>query len=76
MHSVVMGLDSKMNTKMTSSRNRKRLSALLAIVVAAALLAVYVLYGRSRHDQPNKPPESSVESSEPAPQSSAPIAPQ
>jgi hypothetical protein len=65
-----------MNTKMASSRNRKRLSALLAIVVAAALLAVYVLYSRARYDQPNKPPESSVESSERAPQSSAPLAPQ
>jgi cytoskeletal protein RodZ len=61
-----------MNTKMTSSRNRKRLSALLAIVVAAALLAVYVLYGRSRHERPNEPPESATESAERESQSSAP----
>jgi hypothetical protein len=59
-----------MNTKMASSRNRKRLSALLVIVVAAALLAVYVLYGRSRDERPNEPPESDTAS-----QSSAAITP-
>jgi hypothetical protein len=46
-----------------SSQNRKLLSGLLALVVAVALLAVYILYGRSRHEQPNKPPESPAESS-------------
>ena len=45
-----------MNTQKTSSQNRKRLSALLTIIVTAALLAVFILYARSRHDQPNEPP--------------------
>ena len=48
---------------MRSSQNRKILSGLLAIVVAAALLAVYVLYFKSRHDLPNEPPGSPAQSS-------------
>lgn len=49
-------------TEVSSRRNRKRLSAALAIVVAVALLAVYLLYGQTRHEQPNEPPEPSAES--------------
>ena len=45
--------------------NRKRLSVLLTIVVVAALLAVYVLYSRSRRDLPNQPTESPAQSSVP-----------
>jgi hypothetical protein len=55
-----------------SSQNRKLLTAFLVIVSAAALLAVYILYGRSRHDQPNKPPESPAESAVRQPEASAP----
>ena len=50
-------------TNMRSSQNRKLLSGLLAIVVAAALLAVYVLYFKSRHELPNEPPGSPAQSS-------------
>ena len=45
--------------------NRKRLSVLLTIVVVAALLAVYVLYSRSRQALPNQPPGSPAQSSVP-----------
>jgi hypothetical protein len=57
-------IDRQRSRPMSSSRqNRKILTALLAIVVAAALLAVYVLYGKSRHEQPNEAPEAPAQSS-------------
>lgn len=47
---------------MNSGRNRKLLTTLLMLVSFAALIAVYLLYGRSRHEQPNEPPATTTQS--------------
>ena len=55
----------------SSRKNRKVLTVVLTLVVAAALLAVYFLYFRSREDMPNEPDKPAQTSSLLAPASGA-----
>jgi hypothetical protein len=47
----------------SSRKNRKVLTVVLVLVAAAALLAVYVTYFKSREELPNEPDKTSQVSS-------------